>query len=65
MIHVTTNTIPTMTTGKEIAKIAVTSMIDTLPFFSLILKRALAQVGVESRLLEIPEMEFGVPCFAL
>lgn len=65
MIHVITSTIPTMTTGKEIAKIAVMPMIDTLPFFSLILHRDVFQVGVESRLLEIHEMEFGVPSFAL
>jgi hypothetical protein len=61
MIHVTTSTIPTMTSGKEIATIAVMSMVDTLPFFSLILHRGLFQAGVESRLLEIPEMEFGIP----
>jgi hypothetical protein len=61
MIHVTTSTIPTMTNGKEIATIAVMPMVDTLPFFSLILHRGLFQAGVESRLLEIPEMEFGIP----
>jgi hypothetical protein len=61
MIHVTTSTIPTMTSGKEIAKIAVMPMVDTLPFFSLILHRGLFQAGVESRLLEIPEMEFWIP----
>jgi hypothetical protein len=63
MIHVTTSTstIPTRTNGKEIATIAVMPMVDTLPFFSLILYRGLFQAGVESRLLEIPEMEFGIP----
>jgi hypothetical protein len=50
-----------MTSGKEIAKIAVMPMVDTLPFFSLILHRGLFQAGVESRLLEIPEMEFWIP----
>ncbi len=61
MIHVTTSTIPTMRSGKEIATIAVAFMIDTLPFFSLILHPCLFQAGVESRLLEIPETEFGIP----
>jgi hypothetical protein len=61
MIHVTTSTIPTRTNGKEIATIAVMPMVDTLPFFSLILHRGLFPAGVEPRLLEIPEMEFGIP----
>ena len=65
MIHVTTSTIPTMRSGKEIATIAVTLMIDTLPFFSFILRPGLLQAGIESRLLEIPEMEFGIPWVAL
>ena len=34
--------------------------VGTLPFFSFILKRGLFKVGVESRLLEIPEMELGL-----
>ena len=61
MIHVITSTISTMASGNEIAKIAVTPMIDTLPFFSLIFHRGLPQVGIESRLFEIPEREFVAP----
>lgn len=33
MIQVTTSTIPTIASGKEIATIAVVIMIDTLPFY--------------------------------
>jgi hypothetical protein len=65
MIHVITSTSPTMTSGKEIANIAVPPMIDTLPFFLLILHRDVFHAGIESRLREIPEMEFGIPRFAL
>jgi hypothetical protein len=61
MIHVTTSTIPTMRSGKEIATIAVAFMIDILPFFFLILHPGLSQAGVESPLPGIPEMKFGIP----
>ena len=53
MIHVIASTIPTMPKGKQIATIAIMSMI-TASAFSF-------SVDVESWLLETPKIEFGAP----
>ena len=64
MPHMITSTIPTMTSGKEIATLLYCPCLYP-SFFLLILHREVFQAGVESRLREIPEMEFGIPRFAL